>query len=478
VVVFSLRASRAVAATMDLDSAIWSRYHRVRLLGRGGSSEVWLVNPVSASPRPLALKLMSPTPAHRLEWENEASIMRRVSSHSHVLRLVDAFQTPNAFALVSEFLGGGDLFDRVRVRPELHSERHAARVVRMALIAIAHLHAANIVHRDIKPENFAFVSDAPDSDMCLIDFGEAMAVDDANTEYETMSGTIHFCAPEVYEPPYSGSTLKQADMWSMGVTVFLLVAGYPPFGGATDRAVMKAARRCAYAWPAETSISASLRDFVSRLLCLDPAQRLTAAQSLDHPWIASTKEPEHGADDGIAGPSAAPLHSTTLETLLNFAHASKFQRAIRKLISSSPPNAVPVAHLDKLDQPTSGLTESLYSHQLRSVFDQLDTNRDGTLSAAEIETLLAGSSENVAARVRDAIRECDRDGDGAISFDEFTAALLTSDRGDHVKADAAPVAVAADQRGDTPTSAISEPQIKAAHDTLQTLLCQRVYSVY
>jgi serine/threonine protein kinase len=162
----------------------------------------------------------------------------------------------------------------------------------------------------------------------LIDFGEAMLVED-DASYEEMTGTFHFCAPEVFDPPFTGATLFKTDVWSFGVSLFLLITGVPPFDGPHDHAVRKAARKGKYSWPDTVKPSASLVDLVAQCLQLNPALRPSTEQLLAHQWFADMVAAAQDEDyrDIV-------FSDATAESLLAFAASRQFQRALEKLLHS------------------------------------------------------------------------------------------------------------------------------------------------
>ena len=103
--------------------------------------------------------------------------------------------------------------------------------MRQMLSAIKHLHIHGIVHRDLKPENFLLASDESDSEIKLIDFGLSKRF--TNKHMHTVVGTPFYVAPEVLKGDYD----NQCDIWSLGVILFILLCGYPPFEGNSNKEI-------------------------------------------------------------------------------------------------------------------------------------------------------------------------------------------------------------------------------------------------
>ncbi|XP_020293970.1 probable serine/threonine-protein kinase DDB_G0278901 isoform X2 [Pseudomyrmex gracilis] len=155
--------------------------------------------------------------------------------------------------------------------------------VRQLVEGLAYLHERNIAHLDIKPQNLVMMGLFPECDVKLCDF-EISRVILEGTEVREILGTPDYVAPEIlhYEP----ITLA-ADMWSLGVTTYVLLTGFSPFGGETDQETFQNISLGEVDFPEELfeDISAQAKDFVAKLLVLDPSARMTAKQCLNHDWL-------------------------------------------------------------------------------------------------------------------------------------------------------------------------------------------------
>lgn len=213
--------------------------------------------------------------------EQEVTVMQSLD-HPYVVQLVDVFVHHGiAMYLVMELVSGGDLFDRI-VQKERYSEVDARRVMRRLLSAIHYLHQTkNIVHRDLKPENILCTS--PTS-VKLADFGLAKMIQ--SDGLKTFCGTPQYFAPEVLQRRTtvagSGRYGKPADMWSLGVILYILLVGRPPFEADLDPL------QAFHALDFEDELWKAMpqaQDLVECMLRLDPKRRLTVRQACDHPWI-------------------------------------------------------------------------------------------------------------------------------------------------------------------------------------------------
>ncbi|CAN0046355.1 unnamed protein product, partial [Sphacelaria rigidula] len=147
---------------------------------------------------------------------------------------------------VTELCTGGELFDRIIAKTESEegcfSEQDAAKIVHAILGAIEYIHNEhNICHRDLKPENFLFKTTEDESELKIIDFGLSR-FEDGSEAMTTRVGTPYYIAPEVLLKKYD----KACDLWSIGVIIFILLCGYPPFHGRNDAEIFQAVQRVQY----------------------------------------------------------------------------------------------------------------------------------------------------------------------------------------------------------------------------------------
>jgi len=200
--------------------------------------------------------------------------------HPHILKLFEVYESKNEFFLVMELVEGKELFDKIVERGQ-YSEKDTSNITRQIISAIDYLHSKGIAHRDLKPENLLSVGTGDHEIIKVADFG--LSKNFGDEKMMTSCGSPGYVAPEVLEcETYD----KAVDMWSIGVILYILLVGYPPFYADNDPALFKKIMACDYdfgeGWDA---ISAVARDLVKNLLVKDPKKRLTAAQSLNHPFI-------------------------------------------------------------------------------------------------------------------------------------------------------------------------------------------------
>lgn len=161
-------------------------------------------------------------------------------------------------------------------------------------------HDRGIVHRDLKPENLLYTTAREDAVLKLADFGLAQLIEPAEMMHATC-GTPSYVAPEVLSKDPKKGYGKEVDMWSIGVIFYILLCGFPPFYDEDNAVLFNSIRKGEYEFPSPywDSVSTEAKDLVSKLLVVDPSQRLTAQQTLNHPWLktASTALLPHFASN-------------------------------------------------------------------------------------------------------------------------------------------------------------------------------------
>lgn len=328
-------------------------------------------------------------------FRDEVKIMKELE-HPNIIRLFETFEDDAFIYLVMELCEGGELFDRI-IATGFFGEREAACTVRQMLGALFYLHRRGVCHRDLKPENFLLSSSLPEADLKLIDFGLSARVQ-AGVALKTRSGTPYYVAPEVL----SGSYDEKCDLWSIGVLTYVLLCGYPPFNGNSDKDILVRVKSGKFVFPDSEwkTVSASAKDFVSKLLELKPANRMSAKEALEHPWIRESALIAKGSSQ-LVDPLA---QERILSSLRSFRGISKF----KKLALTA------IAH-QLLDSEIN---------ELKRTFASVDSDGDGTLNVSEIREALVKAGIRVPHDIETLMAEIDSDGSGSVDYMEFIAATM------------------------------------------------------
>jgi len=201
--------------------------------------------------------------------------------HSNVINIKEAYDAPKKLYIVMEFMEGGELLDLIRKR-KVFPEREACKIFHQTISALAYLHSLGIIHRDIKPDNLLLTTTGEDAIVKIADFGFAKRIGDGILY--TPCGSPVYTAPEIIrEEPYN----KSADMWSVGILLYILLCGFPPFYHRDPNKLFDVIEKGVFDFPNPqwANISSSAKELVSLLLTLEPSERLTAQQALVHPWL-------------------------------------------------------------------------------------------------------------------------------------------------------------------------------------------------
>jgi len=214
--------------------------------------------------------------------KDEITILMELQ-HQHIIRLYDVFEEKDFWYLVTEKMTGGELFDRI-VSKSFYNEKEARDVCKILFEAIGHCHSHDVAHRDLKPENLLLRAEDNDSEIKIADFGFAKKVLAPDSLLTEQCGTPGYVAPEVLKGvPYD----TKADMWSLGVIIYILLGGYPPFIEDNTRELFRIIRKGKYEFHEEYwgSVSADAKDLISCLLTVSPGKRLSASDALKHKWM-------------------------------------------------------------------------------------------------------------------------------------------------------------------------------------------------
>ncbi|XP_057788862.1 serine/threonine-protein kinase TIO isoform X1 [Salvia miltiorrhiza] len=251
-------------------------YHVIELVGEGSFGKVYKGRR-KFSGQTVAMKFI---PKHGksekdvLNLRQEIEILRKLK-HENIIAMLDSFEGPQEFCVVTEF-AQGELFEILeddKCLPEEQVQAIAKQLVR----ALHYLHSNRIIHRDMKPQNILI---GAGSIVKLCDFGFARAMSANTVVLRSIKGTPLYMAPElVREQPYNHT----ADLWSLGVILYELFVGQPPFYTNSVYALIRHIIKDPVKYPDNMSIN--FKSFLQGLLNKVPQQRLTWPALLEHPFV-------------------------------------------------------------------------------------------------------------------------------------------------------------------------------------------------
>eukprot|EP00245_Coleochaete_scutata_P001822 TRINITY_DN12273_c0_g1_i1.p1 TRINITY_DN12273_c0_g1~~TRINITY_DN12273_c0_g1_i1.p1 ORF type:complete len:587 (+),score=169.56 TRINITY_DN12273_c0_g1_i1:186-1946(+) len=371
----------------------------------------------------------------------EVAIMHHLAGHKNIVELKGAYEDKHSVHLVMELCAGGELFDRIIARGH-YTEKAAAALLRTIVQVVQTCHSLNVMHRDLKPENFLLASKKEDAPLKATDFGLSVFFKPGEL-FTDIVGSAYYVAPEVLRRKYG----PEADVWSAGVILYILLCGVPPFWAETEQGIFDAVLRGhldfqSDPWP---SISSSAKDLVKKMLKQDPKERLTAYQVLAHPWAR---------EDGEAPDK--PLDSAVLSRLKQFSAMNKLKKMLKqdpkerltayqvlahpwaREDGEAPDKPLDSAVLSRLKQFSAMnklkkmalkvIAERLSEEEivgLKEMFKAMDRDGNGTITYEELKVGLANQGSPMAeSEVRALMEAADVDGNGTIDYVEFIAATM------------------------------------------------------
>lgn len=290
----------AAAATPSTEeTALFGKYELGRLLGCGAFAKVYYARNVKTG-QSVAVKIINKKKLAGTglagNVKREITIMSKLH-HPHIVRLHEVLATKTKIFFVMEFIRGGELF--ARISKGRFAEDLSRRYFHQLISAIGYCHARGVFHRDLKPENLLLDENG---NLKVSDFGLSAVRDQIRPDglLHTLCGTPSYVAPEILaKRGYDGA---KVDVWSCGVVLFVLSAGYLPFNDPNlmvmYRKIYKGEFRCPR-W-----MSPELRRFLSKLLDTNPETRITVDGMTRDPWFRKGyKEIKfHEEDYGGSGP--------------------------------------------------------------------------------------------------------------------------------------------------------------------------------
>eukprot|EP00798_Chlamydomonas_sp_ICE-L_P002097 gene2097-18156_t len=371
----------------------WKDYEPGIILGKGSFGTIYQATKKGTSEK-YAVKVISKrkltTPEEAEDVRREVQIMHHLAGHVNVVVLKNVYEDKSHVCLVMELCSGGELFDCI-VKRGHYTEKDAATLIRSIVSVVLHCHNMGVVHRDLKPENFLLADKSASETIKATDFGLSSFFKEGDVLTDIV-GSAYYVAPEVLRRSYG----KEADLWSCGVILYILLCGYPPFHGDNEKKIFEAVISKpidfqSQPWP---RISEPAKDCVRRMLVRDPRRRSSAQTILNHEWMK-----EHGvASDNV-------IEIEVLTRIKKFSAMNRLKKEALKVIALNLP-------MDEI-------------RGMRELFKGMDVDNSGTITIDEFTSALKTKGSLLPdADVAQLMRDSDINGDGNIDYEEFLAATV------------------------------------------------------
>jgi len=227
----------------------------------------------------VAIKILNRNRIRQLDMDEkvrrEIKILK-LFYHPHIIRLYEVIYTPGDIYMVMEYVPGGELFDFIVSNGRL-AEPRARMLFQQLVSGVEYCHGHMVVHRDLKPENLLLDAD---QQLRIADFGLSNVMKDGDF-FKTSCGSPNYAAPEVISGKlYAG---PEVDVWSCGVILYALLCGSLPFDDENIPNLFKKIKGGIFTLPGH--MSDDIKDLISRMLVVDPLQRITIPEIRRHRWF-------------------------------------------------------------------------------------------------------------------------------------------------------------------------------------------------
>mmetsp|Transcript_7697 Transcript_7697/g.15072 ORF Transcript_7697/g.15072 Transcript_7697/m.15072 type:complete len:598 (-) Transcript_7697:661-2454(-) len=433
-------------------------YTQLTLTSYGASCKV-LTAHHKVTKQKVAVKTIPKNHKHKeRQWGkilSEVGTFRYVEDHPNAVKVLEVYEGAECYYIVMECCEGGELFDHITKKKGGFTERQAAQILHSLMLFTAHVHSKGIAHVDIKPENIMFDSEGANGVLKVIDFGSSIFVEPDGIVHNAF-GTVRYASPEMAND-YCG---QKTDIWSVGVVMYTLLCGRPPFLKSTDQETLKLIKskpKVKFGGDRWAQVSQSAKNAIKAMLEVDPDKRPTATEVLQMPWLK-----EQVAETEIS--------SEILTHLYQFSNQSRIRRLLLGLMADQLVGVEANKLLSQfyaLDKDYSGTLEvqeliraakeaipNLSDQEIERMFEALDVDSTGTI---DIKEFFAGLLQTMDEDKRDVIAHksfalLDRTGVGFVTKQAFVEVLSqrVSDNTMHnlMGIDREGAAVGSDARGD------------------------------
>ncbi len=379
------------------------KYKVIQKLGDGAYGTVYLAINLMTKAK-VAMKKINKVKENEIddmEIKNEINILKKLD-HPNIVKILEFYSTPKAYYIITSFCPCGELYNQIKYN---YNENQLAVLFYQVFSGLYYLHSNNIVHRDLKLENILITEIEKDAKtgknlfwIKIIDFGTAK-IFEKNKSEKTVVGSSYYIAPEVLNKKYN----EKCDTWSAGVILYMLICGRAPFDGSDDEAIIANIKKGSFNHKHRKLLAASLdvQDLVKKLLEVNVAKRLSAAEALKHPWF--TKFVGKSLYMNIEKEKVKMY----LDRLVQYEINSKFQQMCIAFIVHNVPD-----------------TEE--TKDILKIFRLFNTNDDGKLTKQELYNGLVQYEDPsmIKEKIEDIFFILDGANHGFLEYEEFLRACM------------------------------------------------------
>jgi len=378
-------------------------YQVLKKIGEGSFSKVYKVKEKETG----EIRAMKQVDKSKIidikNFKTEIKILAMLD-HPNILRLFDVIEDSKYFYLIMELCTGGELLSRMI--NNRYKEKWAAKLMEQIVSAVVYCHEKGICHRDLKPQNILFYNEDENSPVKIVDFGISKIYnpslsslkeeygDQGSKKMTDRTGTILFLSPEVLK----GSYTEKCDVWSLGIILYILLCGYPPFSGSNEKEIYQNISSLKFNFPQSEwkNISENAKNLISSMLCPEK-KRISSKDILSSKWFKSKLKNK-------------TLITFDYKKLDEFRHFNKFKQAVLVVIAS------------RLK------TEEF--QEIAKVFKKINECKTGMISFEDFKKFLINNQEENIFKgekdeeIRKKFLGIDIDYNNKIDFTEFLAANL------------------------------------------------------
>ena len=393
------------------DGLITQYYEVIKKIGEGASAKVYKVKEKSTG----FIRAMKQVEKSKLPdvkyFETEIKILTLLD-HPNIVRLFEVFEDQKNFYLIMELCTGGNLL--TKMNNNKYKEKKAAIIMEQIVSAIAYCHERGICHRDLKPQNILFCDESSNSQIKVVDFGIGKIFDPSLTnlqseinnsennhklkKMDSTIGTMYFFSPEVIKGSYN----EKCDIWSLGIILYFMLCGYPPFSGENDNQLIQNILNGKLNFPKTEwkNISDSAKNLISKMLCPEK-KRLSAKEIMNQKWFKSKLKNQK-----------INLISFDFTKLNNYKNFNTFKKCVLLFLASR-------------------LNPEQYN-EIGEIFRKIDECKNGTINFDDFKNFIINNQDQeimggeLDEEIKKKFFEIDIDKNNKIDFTEFLAANLDS----------------------------------------------------